>query len=116
MRGYGTALGSAPHRLAITAAPEFLGSGGAAPRTGVARADRLGRHGDGRALSNWRAAPDQPRPVATARICPTHGAAHGRRPDRLTSVQPRLRGVGREEPHRRENTDPSTRHPAIGTN
>ena len=46
---------------------------------GRARADRLGRHGDGRALSDRRGAADQPRPLAAAGIRAAHRAAHGLR-------------------------------------
>ena len=114
MRQDGTALGPAPDRLAVAAAPELLGSGGAAAGAGGPRAGRLGRLGDGRALPIRRRAADQPRPVAAAGIRAAHGAAHGRGADRLAGLQPRLCRAGGKEPARRENPDPGARHSAIG--
>src|SRR6266478_10205088 len=75
--GHGTALGPPPHRLAVAAAPELLGSGGFAAGARPRRTRRLGRHGDERPLPGGRGAADQPRPVAVARIRAAHGAAHG---------------------------------------
>src|ERR1700720_4681190 len=100
MRGHGTALGPAPHRLAIAAAPKLLGYGSAAAGAGTARLDCLGRYGDGRALPHWGDVADQPRPVAVARVRAAHGPADGRGADRFADFQPRLRGAGGKKPDR----------------
>ena len=113
-REHGTALGPAPHRLAVAAAPQFLGSRRAAAGARGDRADRLGRHGDERALSDRRGSADQPRPVAAAGIRAAHGAAHGLRARRLAGLQPRLCGARGQEPAGRKDPDPGARHPAIG--
>src|SRR5271156_7070734 len=63
-REHGTALGPAPDRLAVSAAPESLGSRRAADGARGDRARRLGRHGDERALSCRRGSTGQPRPLA----------------------------------------------------
>src|SRR5690348_10657412 len=76
-REHGTALGPAPDCLAVPAAPQFLGSRGAADGAWGNRARRLGRDGDERALSRRRGSSDQPRSVATARIRAPHGTTHG---------------------------------------
>src|ERR1700682_2689252 len=111
---HGTALGPAPDRLAVAAAPEFLGSGGAAIGTGRARIAGLGWHGDGRALPDRRRAADQPRSMAAAGIRAAHGLAHGGGARRLAGVQPLLCDIGSEDPAGREDPDPGARHPAIG--
>src|SRR6516165_2280245 len=75
--GHGTALGFAPHRLALGAAPELLGSGGVAAGARADHPRRLGRHGNEGALSRRRGPADQPRPSAAAGIRAAPGAAHG---------------------------------------
>src|SRR6266851_6542533 len=95
--GHGTALGPAPHCLAVAAAPELLGSGGIAAGARARGTRRLGRHGDERPVRGRRGAADQPRPMAVARIRTTHGAAHGFGAARLARLQPRLCGARRQE-------------------
>src|SRR6202011_5134208 len=112
--GHGTALGPARHRLAVAAAPELLGSGGAAAGPRGRGTRRLGRHGDERSLRDRRGAADQPRSVAAAGIRAAHRAAHGCGTRRLAGLQSRLCGTWCQKPPSGKNPDPRARHPAIG--
>src|SRR5207248_491288 len=111
---HGTALGPAPDRLAVAAAPESVGFGGAAVGAWRAGAGRLGRHGDGGALPARRAVIDQPRPVAAAGIRAAHRVADGGGSRRVASLQLPVCGAGGEEPAGRKDPDPGARHFAVG--